>query len=125
MFKYSAREHTRAAKWPETVSGDEKNRRLQRVIELQEARSGEINRRLIGTVAAVLVEGPARRREGWLAGKTPQFKTTVFPADDARSGDLVRVQIVNATAHTLLGELLGEAGERPQPAAACEPVADA
>jgi tRNA-2-methylthio-N6-dimethylallyladenosine synthase len=114
MFKYSAREHTRAAKWPETVADDEKGRRLQRVIELQEARSGDINRRLIGTVAEVLVEGPARRREGWLAGKTPQFKTTVFPAGDVRSGDLVRMRIVNATAHTLLGEVVDDAGDRPK-----------
>ena len=50
----------------------------------------------------MLVEGPARRREGWLAGKTPQFKTTVLPAGDARPGDLVRVRVADATAHTLI-----------------------
>ena len=104
MFKYSSREHTKATKWPETVSEEDKGRRLQTIIALQEARSGEINRQLVGTLTEVLVEGPARRREGWLAGKTPQFKTAVFPAGDARAGEIVSVRIAQSTAHTLLGE---------------------
>jgi tRNA-2-methylthio-N6-dimethylallyladenosine synthase len=103
MFKYSARSGTKAFKWPETVSEDEKGRRLQTVIALQEEHSASINRRLIGSTTEVLVEGWARRREGWHAGKSPQFKTVVFPADGTRVGEVVTVRVSDATAHTLVG----------------------
>jgi tRNA-2-methylthio-N6-dimethylallyladenosine synthase len=106
MFKYSARTGTKAFKWPETVSDEEKGRRLQAVIALQEAQSASINRALVGETTTVLVEGSARRRDGWLAGKTPQFKTAVFPGNGARAGDLVRVRITASTAHTLLGDAM-------------------
>jgi tRNA-2-methylthio-N6-dimethylallyladenosine synthase len=103
MFKYSRRSGTKAGKWPETVSEEEKGRRLQTIIALQEEQSAAINRALVGSMSAVLVEGPARRREGWLAGKTPQFKTAVFPANGHGPGDVVLIQITDTTAHTLIG----------------------
>lgn len=104
MFKYSAREGTKAYKWNETLSEEEKGRRLQEIIRLQERVSAEINQRTIGQTVDVLVERPAKRPEGWLAGKTGQFKTVVFPGNGAHPGDLVPVTIVSATAHTLIGQ---------------------
>lgn len=53
---------------------------------------------------AVLVEGPAKRQEGWLAGKSGQFKTVVFPSTGAQPGEVMPVRVVSATAHTLVGE---------------------
>ncbi len=102
MFKYSRRDHTRAAKWDETVDEVDKTRRLQAVIALQEHVAAEINAGWIGREVEVLVEGPAKRPAGWLAGKTPQFKTAVLPAGAAHCGDLVRVRVADATAHTLI-----------------------
>jgi tRNA-2-methylthio-N6-dimethylallyladenosine synthase len=104
MFKYSARDGTKAYKWGETLPEEEKGRRLQEIITLQERISGEINRQSIGQTVEVLVEGPAKRQEGWLAGKSGQFKTVVFPGSGARPGDLLPVRVVSATAHTLVGE---------------------
>jgi tRNA-2-methylthio-N6-dimethylallyladenosine synthase len=101
-FKYSLREHTRAYRFGDTVTEEEKGRRLAEVIAIQERISMERNQRLIGERAAVLVEGPARRGVGMLAGKTPQFKTAVFAATDSiQPGDIVDVQVESATAHTL------------------------
>ena len=102
LFKYSPREGTRAWKWGDTVPENEKGRRLHRLVDLQEGISAEINRRLVGSEVAVLVEGPARRTEGWMAGKSPQLKTVVFPGP-ATPGDLVRVRVEAATSHTLTG----------------------
>jgi tRNA-2-methylthio-N6-dimethylallyladenosine synthase len=103
MFKYSVREHTRAFRLGDTVSDTEKQQRLAEVIALQEAISLERNRALVGSELPVLVEGPARRGHGMLAGKTPQFKTALLPAAPAiRMGDTVRVQVVSATAHSLV-----------------------
>jgi tRNA-2-methylthio-N6-dimethylallyladenosine synthase len=102
LFKYSRRDGTRAAKWDETVSEAEKGRRLADVIALQERIGGEINRRLVGETVSVLVEGPARRHDGWMMGKTPQMKTVVFPGP-AAPGTTVRVRVQSTTAHSLRG----------------------
>jgi len=106
MFKYSARIGTKAGKWPETVPDEEKHARLQAVIALQEAQSAARNRTLIGSTVEVLVEGPARRRDGWMVGKTRHFKTAVFPSDGRRLGDLVQARVTDATAHTLVSAAL-------------------
>jgi tRNA-2-methylthio-N6-dimethylallyladenosine synthase len=102
LFKYSRREGTRAWRLGDTVPEDEKGRRLARLVALQESISAEINRRLIGSEVEVLVEGPARRTAGWMAGKSPQLKTVVFPGP-AAPGDLVPVRVEAATSHTLTG----------------------
>ena len=107
LFKYSRRDHTKAAKWEETVSELDKARRLQAVIDQQHAIGAEINAGWVGREVEVLVEGPARRPEGWLAGKTREFKTAVFPAGNAQVGDLARVRIADATSHTLIGTSVG------------------
>jgi tRNA-2-methylthio-N6-dimethylallyladenosine synthase len=101
-FKYSVREHTRAYKLGDSVAEAEKGRRLSAVIELQESVSMARNHAAVGQVFHVLVEGPARRGAGMLSGKTPQFKTAVFPAT-AHPGDTVPVRIVSATSHSLTG----------------------
>jgi tRNA-2-methylthio-N6-dimethylallyladenosine synthase len=102
MFKYSVREYTRAFKLGDTVADIEKSRRLSQVIALQESISHERNLTLLGCEFPVLVEGPARRGEGMLVGKTPQFKTALLPARPSiRCGDTVRVRVNSATAHSL------------------------
>jgi len=102
-FKYSLREHTKAFARGDTVSEEEKSRRLTEVIRLQQSISLERNRENIGHTYEVLVEGRARRGEGMVSGKTPQFKTAVFPGDPRRSGQNVMVRIESATGHTLMG----------------------
>jgi tRNA-2-methylthio-N6-dimethylallyladenosine synthase len=107
-FKYSVREHTRAFKLGDSMSAAEKGRRLAEVIALQERISLERNRAIVGYEFPVLVEGPARRGNGMLAGKTPQFKTAVFPAAAGISaGDTVTVRVESATAHSLICSLVG------------------
>lgn len=114
-FKYSLREHTRAFKLGDTVGETNKGRRLAEVIALQERISLERNRALAGDRFTVLVEGPARRGGGMLAGKTPQFKTAVFPAAESIGpGDFVTVRVESATAHTLHCSMVAR---QPLPAA--------
>ena len=101
-FKYSVREHTRAHRLGDTVSEIEKSRRLSEVIALQEQSSLERYRALIGRELPVLIEGPARRGVAMLAGKTPDYKTAIFPAREGlMAGDTVAVRVASATGHTL------------------------
>jgi tRNA-2-methylthio-N6-dimethylallyladenosine synthase len=102
MFKYSVREHTRAYRLGDTVDESEKSRRLAELIELQEAISLERNLAMIGHRFPVLVEGPARRGAGMMMGKTPHFKTAVFPGRTGiDAGATIDVTVQTATAHTL------------------------
>jgi tRNA-2-methylthio-N6-dimethylallyladenosine synthase len=103
-FKYSRREHTRAFRLGDSVSEAEKGRRLAEVIKLQEEMGLARNRALIGREFPVLIEGPARRGEAMLAGKTPQFKTAVFPGRaGATPGATVTVRVESASSHSLSG----------------------
>ncbi len=106
MFKYSAREGTKAYKWGDSLSENEKGRRLQEIIALQERISGEMNQCYVGQIVDVLVEGPAKRQADWLSGKNGQFKTVVFPGNGAQPGEFVSVSISSASAHTLIGAAL-------------------
>lgn len=116
MFKYSVREHTRAFRLGDSVSEEEKGRRLSALIALQEEMSMARNRAMVGREFPVLVEGPARRGGGMVAGKTPQFKTAIFAADTVavgtvagvervRAGDTVNVRVDSATGHSLICSL--------------------
>ena len=103
LFKYSARPDTRAWRWEETVPEEEKGARLTRLIDLQHGISGEIHAAMTGREVEVLVESAARRDARQLYGKTPQFKTVVFPDDGTPPGALRRVRIVGSTPVTLFG----------------------
>jgi tRNA-2-methylthio-N6-dimethylallyladenosine synthase len=102
LFKYSPREGTRSFKWTDDVPDAEKARRLERLIALQERTSADRNRAQIGRAVEVLVEGPAKRPDGWMTGKSRDFRTVVFPGP-AAAGDLVPVVVEAATSHTLSG----------------------
>jgi tRNA-2-methylthio-N6-dimethylallyladenosine synthase len=104
LFKYSARPDTRSFRMAETVDEAEKGRRLQVLVDLQHAISGEINDGWIGREVEVLVEGPARKDPGQLYGRAPQFKAIVFPNDGTPAGALKRVRVVGSTPVTLIAE---------------------
>jgi tRNA-2-methylthio-N6-dimethylallyladenosine synthase len=101
LFKYSRREGTKAYRRGDTMDEAEKGRRLRRLIELQEEIALQKNRAYVGRDVEVLVEGPARRTEGFVFGKTREFKTAVFPERSHRPGDVVTVRVESVTAHTL------------------------
>ncbi len=106
MFKYSAREGAKAYEWGDPISEVEKIRRLEGIIKLQERISLELNQKEVGKVTEVLIEGEAKKEEGFWFGKNPQFKTVVFPKDGAKPGEFVKVRIERATPHTLKGEIV-------------------
>ena len=101
LYKYSPRTLTRAATWPDSVPDEEKSRRLSQAIELQETIAAEQNRRWIGRPVEILVEGPARRPPGHVAGKTPQFITAIVNATTT-PGSIVTGTVVAATGHTMI-----------------------
>ncbi len=108
MFMYSERPDTYAArKYRDDVSDETKKRRLGEIIELQNRISLENNRAEIGSEHVVLVEGPSKRSDEQLCGRTDTNKMVVFDRHDYRKGEYVRVRIEECTSATLLGHALG------------------
>lgn len=111
MFKYSERPGTYASlHLPDDVPEDEKIRRLQGMIDLQNTLSEESNERDINKVFDVLIEGFSKRSREQLYGRTPQNKVVIFDKGNFRIGQFVRVRITRATSATLFGEPVAEEG---------------
>ena len=107
MFKYSERPGTFAQKHlPDNVPEEEKVRRLNEIIALQNQLSLESNLREIGKTVEVLVEGFSKRSRDDMYGRTSQYKTVVFPRNDRHIGEIVRVLVKEASAATLKGEIV-------------------
>jgi tRNA A37 methylthiotransferase MiaB len=61
LFKYSPRPGTKSYEWGDPLSEEEKLRRLQAVIHLQEKISFEKNQEWVGKTVEILAEGPSRK----------------------------------------------------------------
>jgi len=106
MFKYSERPGTYAHKHlPDNIPEEEKVRRLNEIIALQNQLSLASNRREIGKTVEVLVEGFSKRSRDDMFGRTSQYKTVVFPRTNEKIGDVVKVRVSDASAATLRGEI--------------------
>ena len=107
MFKYSERPGTFASRFlPDNISEEEKVRRLNEIIALQNELSLVSNQREIGKVREVLVEGYSKRSKDEMFGRTSQYKTVIFPREGRHIGELVNVRITSASAATLKGEVV-------------------
>ena len=104
MFQYSERPNTKAADlYHDNVPEEVKTQRLNEIIALQNQLSLESNQRDIGKTFEVLVEGPSKRSDQDLFGRTSHNKVCVFPRGESQIGDYVEVSIHNCTSATLIG----------------------
>ncbi len=103
MFAYSERPGTLAHRtMPDDVPEETKKRRLQEIIEQQNAISLERYRAQIGKTFEVLVEGPSKRDPGQLCGRASNNMMCVFPARDLKPGDYATVTVTDCTSATLI-----------------------
>jgi tRNA-2-methylthio-N6-dimethylallyladenosine synthase len=104
MFHYSERPHTYAArKYEDDVPEAVKKRRLAEIITLQNQTSLELNQQRIGQRYTVLVEGPSRKSDAQLCGRTDTNHMVVFDREEYRAGEYVEVEVADCTSATLLG----------------------
>lgn len=119
MFQYSERPGTLAARnYPDDVTPQEKTRRLNEIIAIQNELSLESNKRDVGKTFKVLIEGTSRRNDEELCGRTTTNKMCVFPALLATEnnpadghkffnvGDYTTVKVLSCTSATLICELV-------------------
>ena len=105
MFKYSERPGTFSARhYADDIADEEKTRRLNEIIALQNSLSVASNEAEIGLIREILVEGTSKRSEDQLCGRTSQNKMVVFDRGDHKAGDYVTVKITGCSSATLFGE---------------------
>ncbi|MGH9901826.1 MAG: tRNA (N6-isopentenyl adenosine(37)-C2)-methylthiotransferase MiaB, partial [Pyrinomonadaceae bacterium] len=105
VFKYSERPGTPAAKLPDDVSEAEKTARFLALDELQKAIQSRIYRGYVGCVLNVLVEGESAKSQEDMTGHSSCHKVINFRGGAELLGNIVRVRVTEAKAHSLYGEL--------------------
>lgn len=106
MFMYSPRKGTAAAKMDGQLDQEVKKERLQRLIDLQNRKSKEASDSYKGKIERVLVEGPSRKKDEVLTGRTSTNKVVLFAGDKALEGTFVNVKINECKTWSLYGEIV-------------------
>lgn len=110
MFIYSERPGTLAAKrYTDDVTHEVKQRRLEEIVTLQNELSLASNKKDVGSVFEVLIEGNSKRSDAHWMGRNSQNKVIVFPKrtnETLKPGDYAMVNVHDCTQATLLGTLI-------------------
>jgi len=113
MFAYSERGRTLAQrKYEDDVPEKVKKRRLSEIIEQQMDIQEELNKKEIGRRHLVLAEGPSKRSDEQLCGRTDTNKMVIFDRGDIKKGEYVEIQITDCTSATLFGNVIKKSSIR-------------
>ncbi len=111
-FLYSSRAGTPAEKWADPVPREEKKRRLQMLIDLQNNITLERARAHVGQERVVLIEGPATGRSAkgsnFISGRTREGEVVLLPGDPDDCGRMVKVRLTRANLRSFTAERLNE-----------------
>lgn len=108
MYAYSERPGTLAGrKMEDDVPEETKLRRLQEIVDLQQAHSRFRSEEFIGKTVEVLVEKTSKKSENDLSGRNSQSIVVVFPRENYKIGEFVNVKITSCTSGTLIGKAVG------------------
>lgn len=104
---YSPRPGTPAALWDNQLNEDTKSDRLQRLNHLVAIKAAERSQRYAGRIEEVLVEDTNPKDPTQVMGRTRGNRLTFFKGQlDSLKGEFAKVQITEARAFSLTGELL-------------------
>lgn len=113
VFTYSAEEDTPAARMPDQIEEEEKERRQAELMELQQEISIDKGNARIGSNVEVMVEGKVADENAYVArtyGDAPGVDGYMFINTDTElmSGDFALVHVTGALEYDLIGELKDE-----------------
>ena len=111
VFGYANEEGCPSERFAGQLSEDEKKRRCDHLLTLQADLSKEIQKKYIGKVESVLVEGVSRETALLLEGRTryqaPEVDGCVYINDGVASpGDIVKVEICETQIYDLVGGIV-------------------
>jgi len=109
MYKYSERPGTLAARrYADDIPEEVKGRRLTEIIDLQHRNSIIKNTSEIGKTHIVLIEGESKKSELDAKGRNDQNKIVIFPIENYKKGQYVKVLIERVTITSLIGKIVEE-----------------
>ena len=112
-FIYSRRPGTLAAQFADDVAPDTKKQRLARLQASINAMAAAISTAMVGSEQRVLVEGPSRKNQADMAGRTENNRVVNFRGGLELVGRFVRVRITQAMPNSLRGEFIAVDDDHP------------
>ncbi len=109
-FTYSPRPGTTAANMDGQVEPDVASARLQTLQALLKEQQFAFNRGVIGQKLPILLEKYGRL-DGQLVGRSPYLQLVHVMADKSLLGEIIEVEIVDATRNSLTGQMAGQMGK--------------
>jgi tRNA-2-methylthio-N6-dimethylallyladenosine synthase len=103
IFKYSPRRDTPAAEMPGQVPQEVMEERHARLLDLVNETGARRYQARVGRIMRILVEGPSRKNEARLMGRTGCNKIVLFEGDARHRGQLLDVRIERTGSFTLYG----------------------
>ena len=114
MFAYNVIPNTAAERMDGHLDKNVKNKRLNKLINLQNEITCEINNASFGRIFEVLVESVSHKDPTRVTGLTRQNKTANFPGDSSLVGKLVHIKATEGHLYGFVGKMI----EDKQPLAA-------
>ena len=105
MFIYSRRVGTPGDKMENQVPEEDKHRRFDKLKALVESQIDENNKKYVGTVQKVLVEGKSKNNEEMLTGRTDSNKVVNFEGPEDLIGNVIEIPIVSEHMWYIKGQI--------------------
>ena len=106
MFIYSRRVGTVADKMENQIPEEIKHKRFNRLKALVESQVEGNNKKYLGTIQKVLIDGTSKTNENTLSGRTDSNKVVVIDADKKYIDEIVDIKITEDCMWYLKGEMV-------------------
>ena len=106
MFIYSRRVGTPGDRMENQIPEEIKHKRFDKLKELVESQTEENNKKYIGTIQKVLVEGESKNNIELLTGRTDSNKVVIFEGNKSCIGQMINLKIVSEHMWYLKGEVV-------------------
>ena len=112
-FTYSPEEGTPAVSMPGQISERVKSERFDVLMDVQHEILLETQRRSMGSIVEVMVDGPCEDRPGWLSARSMAFAPEIdgmimLPDGGYKKGERIKVKITEVTPYDLEAEAVEE-----------------
>jgi tRNA-2-methylthio-N6-dimethylallyladenosine synthase len=104
LFKYSQRKDTPAASMPDQLSEEVIEERHARLLDLVNSIGKRKYEAFVDRQVQILVEGPSKKNEARMMGRTPCNKLVLFDGGERHRGQLMDVRITRTGLFTLYGD---------------------
>lgn len=104
MYYWNPREGTRAVTMDGQLSDEEKQKRLQELIDFQLVRAADIKKNRVGNIQKVLVVSTSRDNENQMLGRNEHNEMVAFDVSEKlKPGDMVNVSFEKLNGNTYTG----------------------